>query len=114
MKPAKILKTIRVCNSVGKMKYSLNTNDFFLRAMSPRFAFYESHSNEEDIHKKMSDYKVSFHKYKIYNNPLEYNDVAEGKYDYPPSGGLTDYEYDYYYDYDSHTIASSINSKWIK
>ena len=110
MKPAKILKTVRVCNSVGKMKYSLNTNCFFLRLTSPRFVFYETYSNEKDIHKKMFDYKVSFHKYKIYNKPLGYNDVAEGKYDYPPSD-LTDYEYDYYYDYNSHTIASSINSE---
>jgi hypothetical protein len=110
MKPAKILKTVRVCNSVGRMKYSLNNNIFSLRLMSPRFVFYETYSNVEDIHKKMSNYKVCFHKYKIYNKSLGHNDVVEGKYDYPPSG-LIDYDYDYECNY--HIIASSINSKWI-
>ena len=54
-----LLKTVRVCNSVGKIKYSLNNTNFFLRVFSSRFAFFETHSNEDDIHSKMNDYKIT-------------------------------------------------------
>jgi|TARA_Y100001949_G_C15892266_1_gene288699 hypothetical protein len=105
-----LLKTVRVCNSVGKIKYSLNNTNFFLRVFSPRFAFFETHSNEDDIHSKMNDYKIPTYKYRIYNKPLHYNDMAEGLHDFP-SSGLTDYEYDYYYDCNYHVIARTTNSE---
>ena len=110
MNSSTILKTVRVCNSVGKIKYSLNDTKFFLRVFSPRFVFFETHSNEDNIHSKMNNYKIPTYKYRIYNKSLDYNDVVEGLYDFP-SSGLTDYEYDYYYDYDYHIIARTTNSE---
>jgi len=110
MNSSKILKTVRVCNSVGKLKYSLNDTNFFLKVFSPRFAFFETHSNDDNIHSKMNSYKIPVYKYRIYNKLLDYNDMAEGLYDFP-SSGLTDYEYDYYYDCDYHIIARSTNTE---
>jgi len=110
MNSSKILKTVRVCNSIGKLKYSLNDTNFFLKVFSPRFAFFETHSNDDNIHSKMNSYKIPVYKYRIYNKLLDYNDMAEGLYDFP-SSGLTDYEYDYYYDCDYHIIARSTNTE---
>ncbi len=110
MNSSKILKTVRVCNSIGKLKYSLNDTNFFLKVFSPRFAFFETHSNDDNIHSKMNSYKIPVYKYRIYNKLLDYNDMAEGLYDFP-SSGRTDYEYDYYYDCDYHIIARSTNTE---
>jgi hypothetical protein len=78
-----LINTVRICNSIGKTKWSLNTNKFSLDVFSPKYCFYKTSESHQEIDNFLSSKNISWTKYKIYNFALPYNDVVEGKYDYP-------------------------------
>ena len=78
-----LINTVRICNSIGKTKWSLNTNKFSLDVFSPKYCFYKTSESRQEIDNFLSSKNISWTKYKIYNFSLPYNDVVEGKYDYP-------------------------------